>query len=279
MAEINLDCVGKELPPVNFNWAWKDIALYNIGIGAYDLNHTYENAEGGIRVIPTFAVIPPFMCLFGSVGIVGANPMMIVHGEQKIMIKKRPLPFDVQTVTTGKVTELWDKGKGALYRIHTVTKTLGGEPLFDNIFSAFARGAGGWGGPKGPAPGNEAPAREPDQVVEYQTMPIQHLIYRLSGDINPLHIDPSFAQMAGYKTPILHGLCTFGHVGRAVIEACCGGEDAKLKEFEVRFSKEVYPGQKIITKIWKEGKGKAILAASTDDGRNVITNAGALFEE
>ncbi|MDD5223933.1 MAG: MaoC/PaaZ C-terminal domain-containing protein [bacterium] len=279
MPEINLDCVGKELQPVNSGWGWKDIALYNIGIGAYDLAHTYENYENGIRVIPTFAVIPPNPCLFGCVEIVGANPMMIVHGEQKIIMRKRPLPFEAQTVTNGKVIELWDKGKGALCRIQTTTKTLEGEPLFDNIFSLFVRGAGGWGGPKGPAPGNEPPARDPDKVIEYQTLPIQHLIYRLTGDINPLHIDPSFAQMAGYQTPILHGLCTFGHVGRAVVEACCGGEDEKLREFEVRFSKEVYPGQKIVTKIWKEGKGKAIITASTDDGRNVITNAAALFDE
>lgn len=280
MAGIKTDCVGKELRPMEFEWAWKDIALYNIGIGAYDLDHTYESApNGGIKVIPTFAVIPPFLALLDSATLTGANPMMILHGEQKIIIKKRPLPDEVETVTSGKITELWDKGKGALYRVHTVTKTKGGEELFDNIYSAFVRGAGDFGGERGPEASNIPPDRDPDEVVEYETLPIQHLLYRLSGDINPLHIDPNFAKMAGYDKPILHGLCTFGHVGRAVIEACCGGDDSKLKEFEVRFREVVYPGQKIITKIWREGGGKAIVAAETDDGRNCITNAAAVYEE
>lgn len=279
MAGIKTDCVGKEIKPAEFGWVPKDIILYNIGIGAYDLEHTYENAKGGLKVVPTWAVIPPFPALFDSPRLTGANPMMILHGEQKIVIKKRPLPSSAKTVTSGKITELFDKGKGALYRLHTVTKTLDGEELFDNVFSAFVRGAGGWGGERGPEPGNTPPDRDPDSVVEYQTRDIQHLIYRLSGDINPLHIDPNFAKMAGYDRPILHGLCTFGHVGRAVIEACCGGDDSKLKEYEVRFRDVVYPGQKIITKIWKTGGGKAIISANTDDGRNCIANAAAEWEE
>lgn len=279
MAGIKTDCVGKELTSAEFEWTWKDIALYNIGIGAHDLAHTYENYQGGIRVIPTYAVIAPFPALFDSVKLTGANPMMILHGEQKIVIHKRPLPHKAKVVTSGSITDLFDKGKGALFKLKTETRTADGEHLFDNFFSVFVRGAGGFGGERGPEPGNVAPDRDPDQVVEYQTFPIQHLIYRLSGDINPLHIDPQFAKMAGYDKPILHGLCTFGHVGRAVVEACCGGDDSKLKEFEVRFRDVVFPGQKIITKVWKEGGGRAIIAAETDDGRTCITNAAALFDE
>jgi len=279
MAGIKTDCVGKSLPASEFSWSWKDIALYNAGIGAYDLDHTYENTKGGIKVIPSFAVIAPFGCLMGSVGLTGANPMMILHGEQKITIKKRPLPHKADTITEGKIIELWDKGKGALYRISSTTKTKEGEELFDNIFSVFVRGAGGWGGEKGPGAENEAPDREPDEVIEDGTRDIQHLIYRLSGDINPLHIDPGFAKMAGYDKPILHGLCSFGFVCRAAIQACCGGDDSKLKEFEVRFRNVVFPGQKIITKIWKEGNGKAIISADTDDGRNCIANAAITYDE
>jgi len=172
MAGIKTDCVGKEIKPAEFEWTWKDIALYNIGIGAYDIEHTYENVKGGLKVIPTWAVISPFPALFDSPRLTGANPMMILHGEQKIMIKKRPLPNKARVVTSGKITELWDKGKGALYRLHTETKNLEGEDLFDNIFSAFVRGAGGWGGEKGPEAGNLPPEREPDSVIEYQTLPI-----------------------------------------------------------------------------------------------------------
>ena len=279
MAGIKTDCVGQQIKPMQFEWSWKDIALYNIGIGAYDIAHTYENIKGGIRVVPTYAVIPPFPALMDTPRLTGANPMMVLHGEQKIIIHKRPLPLRAKTVTSGKITELLDKGKGALFRLYTETKTLEGEPLFDNVFSAFVRGAGGFGGQRGPEPGNNPPDRAPDQVIEYQTFPIQHLVYRLSGDINPLHIDPQFAKMAGYDKPILHGLCTFGHVGRAVIEACCGGDDAKLKEFEVRFRDVVFPGQKIITKVWKDGKGRAIVAAETDNGKTCVTNAAAGFDE
>jgi len=279
MAGIKTDCVGKQIKPDEFEWTWKDIALYNIGIGACDLEHTYENVRGGIKAIPSWAVVPPFPALFESLKLTGANPMMILHGEQKIILKKRPLPPKAKTVTTGKITELYDKGKGALYRLHTETKTVDGEELFDNVFSAFVRGAGGFGGERGPEPGNVPPQRDPDATIEHQTLPVQNLIYRLSGDINPLHIDPQFAKMAGYDKPILHGLCTFGFVTRAVIEACCGGDDSKLLEFEVRFRDVVYPGQKIITRVWKENGARAIVAARTDDGRDCITNAAAKFEE
>lgn len=273
---INVDGVGHELKPAKFEWSWKDIVLYNIGIGAYELEYVYENQ---LQVIPTYAVVPPFSALAQSIGPMKANPMMILHGEQKIIIKKRPLPVKAKTITSGKISELLDKGKGALYRVHTVTKTEDGEELFDNIYSAFVRGEGGFGGDKGPPAGNIAPDRDPDATIEYQTYPIQNLIYRLSGDINPLHVDPKFAKMAGFDKPILHGLCSFGYVGRAVIEACCGGDASKLMEYEVRFRSVVFPGQKIITKIWKDGAGKCIISADTDDGKNCIANAAAKFDE
>jgi len=272
---INVDGLGQELEPIKFSWTPKDVILYNIGIGAYEIEYVWENK---LRVLPTFAVAPPFNLLAMSLGPMAANPMMVLHGEQKIVIKKSPLPVEAKTISTGKISELWDKGKGALYRVHTVTKTEDGEELFDNIFSIFVRGAGGWGGEKGPGVSNVAPEREPDTTIEYETLPIQNLIYRLSGDINPLHIDPGFAKMANFDKPILHGLCSYGFVARAVIEACCGGDPDKLREYEVRFRNVVYPGQKILTKIWKEGDGKCLIEAQTDDGRQCIANAAATFE-
>lgn len=279
MAGIKTDCVGKKLPNAEHSWGWKDIALYNTAIGATELEHVYENTRGGIRVIPSFAVIPPFPALPASVPVTGINPMMVLHGEQKIIIKKRPLPYKAETVTEAQITELFDKGKGALYRIATTTRTKAGEELFDNVFSAFVRGAGGFGGEKGPDPGNEPPDRAPDAVIEQQTLPIQHLLYRLTGDVNPLHVDPNFAKMAKFDRPILHGLCTFGFVLRAALKACVNGEDAKLKEYEVRFKDVVYPGEKIITKVWKMGGGKAIIAADADTGRSCITNAAISYDE
>ena len=273
---INVDGLGKELDPIPFSWTPKDGILYNIGIGATELEYVWENK---LEILPTFAVVPPFNMLAASVGLMQANPMMLLHGEQKIIMKKTPIPNEAKAVTTGKISELYDKGKGALYRVYCETKTEDGEPLFDNIFSIFVRGEGGFGGDKGPEAGNNPPDREPDKVIEYQTLPIQNLIYRLSGDINPLHVDPSFAKLAGFDKPILHGLCSFGFAGRAVIEGMLDGEADKLREYEVRFRNVVFPGQKLITKMWKEGKGRCVLEAHTDDGRMCIANAAATWEE
>lgn len=272
MTTINIDALGQELEPVKFSWTPRDAILYNIGIGATDIKYAWENQ---LVLLPTYAVVPPFAMLAGSLGVMKANPMMLLHGEQKIIIKKSPLPREAKVISTGKISEIWDKGKAALYRLHTVTKTEAGEELFDNIFSLFVRGAGGWGGEKGPEAGNNAPSREPDKVIEYQTLPIQGLIYRLSGDINPLHIDPNFAKIAGFDKPILHGLCSYGFVARAVIEAMLDGDPLRLKEFEVRFRNVVFPGQKIITKMWKQGDNSCIIEAQTDDGRTCIANAAA----
>ncbi|MCH7718652.1 MAG: MaoC family dehydratase, partial [Chloroflexi bacterium] len=120
------------------------------------------------------------------------------------------------------------------------------------------------------------PERAPDHTIEYKTSPDQAAIYRLSGDRNPLHIDPAFAKMGGFDRPILHGLCTFGHVGRAVLKACCGGDPERLKDFEVRFSGVVFPGETIVTEIWQESSNRLIIQARTAErGEPVISNAAA----
>lgn len=270
---INTDAVGTELEPVHYQWTPRDVILYNIGIGATELHYVWE---AQLKVLPTFAVVPPFNMLAASIGPMGANPTRILHGEQKIILKKAPLPAQAKAVTHGKITELYDKGKGALYRVHTTTRVEdSGEELFDNVFSIFVRGEGGFGGDKGPEAGNNPPDREPDAVVEYETLPVQNLIYRLSGDYNPLHVDPNFAKLAGFERPILHGLCTYGFVGRAVIEGMLGGDESKLAEYEARFRNVVFPGQKIITKMWKDGDNRCVIQAETDDGRVCIANAAA----
>ena len=271
---LNLDSKGKKLEPFKFSWKPKDIMLYNLGIGATELPFVYETQ---LKVIPTWAVVPPFPLLAASIGLTRANPMMVLHGEQVIVIKKPKLPLEAETVSEATVTDIFDKGKGALYRLHTVTRTVAGEELFDNIFSIFVRGEGGFGGDKGPEAGNNPPAREPDAVVQEATLPIQNLIYRLSGDINPLHIDPNFAKLARFPKPILHGLCTFGFVARAVLKSCCNNDPSKLKSYEVRFRDVVYPGDTLTTSLWKDGEGKVLIQANTQDGRTVIANAAATF--
>jgi acyl dehydratase len=268
-ATLSPEVVGLELAPTQFSYEERDVMLYALGIGAKELEFIFER---GLKTIPTFAVIPAFPALMGLSAAVEINPVMILHGEQGFRINKQ-IPTSGTLTTSGKVTGVYDKGKGALVTIESTTKDTGGETVFTNTSGIFIRGSGGFGGERGPEAGNAAPERGPDRTVEMQTLDIQAAIYRLSGDRNPLHIDPAFAKMAGYDRPILHGLCSFGHVGRAVLAEYCGNDPARLASMAVRFSGVVYPGDTIITDMWDEGKGKIIVQARTQEGRVVISNA------
>jgi acyl dehydratase len=265
------DVVGLELPATTFDYTERDVMLYALGIGARELPFIFERE---LKVIPTFAVIPAFPALMGLSGGVEINPVMILHGEQSFRISKT-IPTSGSLTTAGVVSGVYDKGKGALVTIESTTKDGSGETVFTNTSGVFIRGAGGFGGERGPEAGNAAPDRAPDKVVEDKTLDIQAAIYRLSGDRNPLHIDPAFAAMAGYDRPILHGLCSFGFAGRAVLSAFCDNDPARFTGFGVRFSGVVYPGDTITTEMWDEGDGKVIVQAKTQDGRVVISNAAA----
>jgi acyl dehydratase len=265
------DVVGLELAATTFDYTERDVMLYALGIGAKELPFIFERE---LKVIPTFAVIPAFPALMGLSAGVEINPVMILHGEQAFHIEKE-IPTSGSLTTAGKVTGVYDKGKGALVTIESTTKDAGGETVFTNTSGVFVRGAGGFGGDRGPEAGNVAPDRAPDKTVEDTTLDIQAAIYRLSGDRNPLHIDPGFASMAGYDRPILHGLCSFGFAGRAVMQAYCDNDPSRLVGFGVRFSGVVYPGDTITTEMWDEGNGKILVQAKTQDGRVVISNAAA----
>jgi len=267
--QLGPDVVGLELAATQFSYEERDVMLYALGIGAKELELIFER---GLKTIPTFAVIPAFPALMGLSAAVEINPVMILHGEQGFRINKQ-IPASGTLTTSGKVAGVYDKGKGALVTIESTTKDAGGETVFTNTSGIFIRGSGGFGGERGPEAGNPAPQRGPDRTVEMQTLDIQAAIYRLSGDRNPLHIDPAFAKMAGYDRPILHGLCTFGHVGRAVLAEYCGNDPARMAGMSVRFSGVVYPGDTIITDMWDEGSGKIVVQARTQDGRVVISNA------
>jgi len=189
---------------------------------------------------------------------------------------KKPFPIAANVTTMSTIRAIYDKGRGALIVADAETTDEAGEVLCVNTFGAFVRGEGGFGGDRGPSgPKNVPPERPPDEVVEMQTLPQQALIYRLSGDRNPLHADPNFAKMAGYDQPILHGLCTFGHVARAVIQKYCGGDPDRFKGLDVRFSGVVFPGDKIITEMWKESNTQITLQAKTQRGEVVLGNAAA----
>jgi acyl dehydratase len=255
-----------------------DVILYHLGIGAgvpqtdaNELEYTYEK---NLKVLPSFGVVPVFGAmgsLFNTPGM-DFNPAMLLHGEQDIEIH-RPLPPAAELQSDSRIAGIYDKGKAALVVIEVATKEKGGDPLFTNRFSLFLRGEGGFGGDSGPKAGNAAPDRAPDQVVETKTLPQQALLYRLSGDKNPLHADPEFAKMGGFETPILHGLCSFGIVCKAAVDAALGGDAAKVARYQARFAGVFFPGETMLTSIWKEGGTVYVASKSKERDAPVLSNA------
>jgi len=273
---IDMNLVGKELASLDYHYDTKDIILYALGVGAgakpEELKFVYEN---GLETLPTYGVIPPFAALMGFAGLEGVdiNLAMLLHGEQYLELY-RPIPVQGKLTSYPKISAIYDKGKGALVELDVVTKDSKDEPVFMNRFSAFIRGEGGFGGERGSEPGNNPPEREPDREVSLQTLPQQALIYRLSGDYNPLHADPDFAAMAGFEKPILHGLCTFGFAARAVLQEYCNNDPTKFKAIKVRFSRHVYPGETIVTEMWQEKSDLIIIRCKTAERNEYcLTNA------
>ncbi len=262
---MNLDAVGSKSEPAERSWTSKDCLLYALGVGAgaadptkLELEFTTENSHGvRQRVLPTFAAIVGGAA--GSRESLGSfDPAMLVHGEQGIELHTE-LPVDgtVRTVTT--VEGIYDKGSGALAVLASEsTDATTGRPCFSTRTSLFIRGEGGFGGDRGPsAPPKPATDRRPDEVVTYQTRPDQALLYRLSGDRNPLHSDPVFAARAGFERPILHGLCTYGFTGRALLQALCSSDPQRFKSMSARFSRPTYPGDTLTVSMWVDGHSAA----------------------
>jgi acyl dehydratase len=276
---IELDkVVGKDLPDTTWSWDADTVILYHLGLGAGvpptddgELEYTYE---ARLKVLPSFGVLPVFDALFGMVTLDGIqiNPMMLLHGEQGLTIHK-PLPTAATVSNKARIEGVYDKGKGALIVVDTESRDEAGDLLATNRFSAFVRGEGGFGGPSGPAPGNEAPDRQPDAVAESPTMVQQALLYRLSGDKNPLHADPNMAALGGFDRPILHGLCSYGIVCKAVVDTMLDGDVTAVTGYDARFSGVVFPGETIVTRMWREGDRIIVSAATKERDSTVITNA------
>jgi acyl dehydratase len=272
--------VGAEVGEAGFTWSEKDIILYNLAVGAgnpptepRELRYVYE---GDLVAVPTFGTIPPFAMMMGLTSLDGAdiNLAQILHGEHELMVHA-PIPSSGSVTQTGTVIDVYDKGKGALVVLEvlsTLDKT--GELLFTNRAGIFVRGEGGFGGDTGPGSRNPTPEREPEIVVESPTLPQQALLYRqASGDFNPLHADPGFAAFAGYERPILHGLCTYGMVAKAVVDEALAGDVTQFGGLDARFSGHVFPGETIVTSIWEDGAGWLVRAVTKERGLPVLSNA------
>jgi acyl dehydratase len=276
---IDVDKIlGAELPAATWDWGPDQVILYHLGIGAgvpptdeNELDYTYESR---LKVLPSFGVLPVFGMLGGMFALDGIsfNPMMLLHGEQTIDVHK-PLPATAEVTSTGRISDVFDKGKGALVIVTAETRDEEGDLLCTNRFLSFIRGEGGFGGDPGPGPRNEAPERAPDKVVESTTLPQQALLYRLSGDKNPLHADPSMAALGGFDRPILHGLCSYGIVCKAVVDHALDGDPTAVRSYDARFAGVLFPGETIVTSLWHDGDRILVDARCKERGTPVISNA------
>ena len=268
---IDPNAVGQKGQPSKRSWNSKDALLYAVGIGAGtdELQYTTENTKDIMqKVFPTFAVI------IGGGGIpmkeVGSfNPALMVHGEQGIELLGE-IPPDGEIESVGECSAIWDKGSAAVLEFTSESRDVAtGQPLLRTKTSLFCRGEGGWGGDRGPSEKLEFPDRSPDKKITYSTREDQALTYRLSGDRNPLHSDPSFAALGGFDKPILHGLCTYGMTGRALLHGLCEGDASRFLSMNARFSKPVIPGDSLTVCMWVDGQ-KALFRTENQNNEVVI---------
>jgi acyl dehydratase len=256
--------MGWPFPEIEHDYRAKDTILYalGIGLGADPMDHDQLRFvyEEGLKALPTMAVVLAYPGFWAKDPETGIDWRQVLHGEQGLVIHK-PLPSSGTVVGRTVIDEIVDKGvgKGALLYSHRdVRDRKTGELLASLTSTTFCRGDGGFGGPAGPTrPVHSLPDRAPDLVCDLPTLPQAALIYRLSGDYNPLHADPAVAKTGGFPRPILHGLCTFGVAGHALLRMLCGYDPARLRRMEVRFSAPVFPGETVRTEIWREGDGRA----------------------
>ncbi len=273
------------LEPVVHRYTSRDTILYALGVGVgtdplddRQLRFVFEEANG-------FAALPTMAVVLGSPGFWVRNPatgidwQKILHGEQEIDLHG-PIPVAATLVGRTRVTSIVDKGadKGALiYSERTLHDEASGSLLATLRQTTFARGDGGFDGPAGPVrPVHELPTRAPDLHCDLPTLPHAALIYRLSGDYNPLHASPAVAAAAGFKSPILHGLCTLGVAGHAILKTCCQYDPARLRSLALRFSAPVYPGETIRTEIWRDDDIVSFRARVLERDTIVLNNGRAI---
>lgn len=261
---LNLDMLGAVLGPFPHRWDSKDAILYalSVGAGPSELAFTTENSQGiAQKVLPTFSVIgcgPEAMDIWDKIG--SFDHSQLLHLEQRISLLA-DLPPSAEVETIASVEGIYDRIIGASVEVRFTTRDAStAKTLFETVSTVIIRGEGGFGGPRGSrVKAFNAPERDPDLVMTYETQPVQALLYRLNGDRNPLHSDPEFARAAGFERPILHGLCTYGFAGRALLNATCDNESERFGSMSARFVAPVYPGDLLTTAIWRTEEGATFL--------------------
>ncbi|MCY4175044.1 MAG: MaoC/PaaZ C-terminal domain-containing protein [Acidimicrobiaceae bacterium] len=272
---INPDAVGAVGEESEVAWTSDDSLLYALGVGAgasdptgFELEFTTENTRDlPQRALPTQVVVMGMGAMpdYGDFDLAA-----LLHGDQHIELHQE-LPPAGSAVSQTRLAGIYDKIKAALVVLETNARSHDGEPLWTSRAGLFISGEGGWGGDRGPSSTWQRPDRPADHVTGYDTRTDQALLYRLNGDRNPLHTDPSFSALAGFETPILHGLCTFGVAGRALLHTCCASDPARFASMSGRFKMPVLPGQRLDVHIWDEGDQTLF---QTRVGDQVVFDAG-----
>ncbi|MFE9834485.1 MaoC/PaaZ C-terminal domain-containing protein [Streptomyces sp. NPDC005551] len=262
--------VAAEPRTAEIAWGHKDVQLYHLGIGAgvpaTDPGELRYTLESRLHVLPSFATVAGA----GSPGVIGGLSMpgvdvdlaQVLHGGQSVALH-RPIPAEGSALATSRIAAVYDKGKAAVLVLRTEARDAEG-PLWTNDAQIFVRGEGGFGGDRGPSTRLEAPEGPPDTVVERPVREDQALLYRLSGDWNPLHADPGFAKLAGFDRPILHGLCTYGMTLKAVVDTELGGAVARVRSYRARFAGVVLPGETLRIRVWRQQGGVRVSVTSVE---------------
>jgi len=282
---IDLDvALSAELEPVEFSWTSSDVQLYNLALGAGadpmcpgELRYL---TDGTPQVLPTFASVaatfhmtePPAVSYPG----VDIELGKVLHGSEAVSAMG-PLPASGTARAATRFTDIWDKGKAAVLVNETVVTDLDGNPLWTTRRSIFARGEGGFGGERGPSARAAPPHGEPDVVFDIPTLPQQALLYRLCGDRNPLHSDPGFAAAAGFPRPILHGLCTYGMVCKALVDTLLDADATRVGGYGARFAGVVYPGETLRVAVWRDvDRYVGVVTAPARDNVTVLADVELL---
>ncbi len=277
--------VGHRFRPTTSSYDEQDVAFYALSIGASsdpidagDLQYTYELFSGGFNCFPTFAATFPLQTLqqIGSIPDQKLNLMEVLHGEHYLELFQ-PLPASGTVTNEATISQVYDKGSGALMIADITSTDQAGEQLAFNRASLFIRGRGNFGGDRGSSSQVDLPDREADEVFSERTNDNQALIYRLaSGDLNPLHADTRFSALIGYERPILHGLCVYGYAARAVLKRFTGNNSERFKSINARFSHHVYPGETIETEMWHESATTVYFRGRVLERNEVVLSNGVL---